>query len=51
MVTGKLDVRKVAARLPDEVDELEPLDDAEADTDVDADAADELDAISEEAEA
>src|SRR5439155_19201133 len=51
VVTGKLDVRKVAARLPDEVDELEPLDDAEADTDVDADAADELDAISEEAEA
>ena len=30
VVTGKLDVRAAAARLPDEVEELEPLDEAEA---------------------
>ena len=30
MVTGKLDVREAAARLPDEVEELEPLDEADA---------------------
>ena len=29
VVTGKLDVREAAARLPDEVEELEPLDEAE----------------------
>ena len=29
VVTGKLDVREAAARLPDEADELEPLDEAE----------------------
>ena len=28
MVTGKLDVREAAAGLPDEVEELEPLDEA-----------------------
>ena len=50
VVTGKLDVREAAARLPDEVDEPE-LDGAEADNDVDAEVADELDAIPEEAEA
>ena len=45
VVTGKLDVREAAARLPDEVEEQEPLDETEADTDVDADAADEIDAF------
>ena len=30
VVTGKLDVRAAAARLPDEVEELEPLDEADA---------------------
>ena len=30
VVTGKLDVRGAAARLPDEVEELEPLDEADA---------------------
>ena len=30
VVTGKLDVREAASRLPDEVEEPEPLDDAEA---------------------
>jgi type I restriction enzyme S subunit len=51
VVTGKLDVREAAARLPDEADETEPLDDSEAlIDDKDADA-DELDAVLEEAEA
>jgi type I restriction enzyme, S subunit len=30
VVTGKLDVREAAARLPDEADDSEPLDDADA---------------------
>ena len=30
VVTGKLDVREAAARLPDETEEVEPLDEAEA---------------------
>ena len=30
VVTGKLDVREASARLPDEVEELEPLDEADA---------------------
>ena len=30
VVTGKFDVREAAARLPDEVEELEPLDEADA---------------------
>jgi hypothetical protein len=46
-VTSKLDVRDVAARLPEESDELEPLDDADAAADDEAD----LDAAPEEAEA
>ena len=40
VVTGKLDVREAAARLPDEVEEQEPLEETEADNDLDADAAD-----------
>ncbi len=37
VVTGKLDVRDVAARLPDEADESEPIDDADAPVDIEAD--------------
>ena len=52
VVTGKLDVRAAAARLPDEADESEPLDDAEvlAEGDEETEGTD-LDAVTEEAEA
>ena len=50
VVTGKLDVREVAARLPDEAEEPEPLDEADALSDADEEAADDLDAASEENE-
>lgn len=52
VVTGKLDVREAAAKLPEETDESEPLDDAEAlaEGDEETEGAD-LDAVSEEAEA
>jgi type I restriction enzyme S subunit len=40
VVTGKLDVREAAARLPDEVDEPERLDDLEGESDVDEEDAD-----------
>lgn len=49
VVTGKLDVREAALRLPGEVDEPEPLGEAEADAE-DA-TADDLDTTPEEAEA
>jgi type I restriction enzyme S subunit len=42
VVTGKLDVREAAARLPDETNEPELLDEAEALAD-DDDAADDAD--------
>lgn len=54
VVTGKLDVREAAAKLPEETDELESLDadeslvEGEADTDTDNE---DLDTVSEEAEA
>jgi len=51
VVTGKLDVRDAAARLPDEVEEPEPFDEADALTDAEYDAAEDLDAALEEAEA
>ena len=52
MVTGKLDVREAAAKLPEETDEPEPLDDAEALVEGDADIEDtDLDSVPEEAEA
>jgi type I restriction enzyme S subunit len=51
VVTGKLDVREAAARLPDEVEEPEPLDEIEADGDADEAGADDTDAVPEEAEA
>jgi len=52
VVTGKLDVREAAARLPQEAEDLEPLDETEAlgDTSEDS-AADGFDAEPEEAEA
>jgi type I restriction enzyme S subunit len=52
VVTGKLDVREVAARLPDAAEEPEPLDDAEALGDAaEIPAGDDFDAEPEEAEA
>lgn len=52
VVTGKLDVREAAAKLSEETDEPEPLDDAEAlvEGDEETENAD-LDAVTEEAEA
>ena len=49
VVTGKLDVRKAAGRLPDEVEEPEPLDKTDALTDGDEEPAADLDAVPEEA--
>lgn len=49
VVTGKLDVREAAARLPDESDDLLP--DAADDESIPDDLADDLDAMPEEAEA
>ena len=51
VVTGKLDVREVAARLPDEAEEPEPLDEADTPTDAEEGTANDLDAVPEEAEA
>jgi type I restriction enzyme S subunit len=51
VVTGKLDVRETAACLPDEAEESESLDVADALIDGNEDAADDLDATPEEAEA
>jgi type I restriction enzyme S subunit len=51
VVTGKLDVREVAARLPNEVEEQEPLEEIEVGTDIDADMPNDIDSISEGAEA
>jgi type I restriction enzyme, S subunit len=51
VVTGKLDVREAAARLPDEVEELEPLEDTNALIGGEEEPTDDLDVVSEEAEA
>ena len=51
VVTGKLDVREAAARLPDEVEEPEPLAEIDALTDVEDEPTDDLNAVPEEAEA
>ncbi|MGI9077687.1 MAG: restriction endonuclease subunit S [Gemmatimonadaceae bacterium] len=51
VITGKLDVREAAARLPEEPEELESLEVAEALTDDDEDTVDDLDAVPEETEA
>ncbi len=49
VVTGKLDVREVAAKLPDEAEDLDPLDDMDIPLDGDQDTADvDLDASLEE---
>jgi len=51
VVTGKLDVREAAARLPDEVEEPESLDEIEPDGDSDEAGTDDADAVPEEVEA
>jgi type I restriction enzyme S subunit len=51
VVTGKLDVREAAARLPVETEEPEPLDDADALAEGNEEAGADLDAATEEAEA
>jgi type I restriction enzyme S subunit len=52
VVTGKLDVREAAARLPEEAEEPEPLDEAEALGEAEGEsAADDLEPESQEAEA
>ncbi len=51
VVTGKLDVREAALLLPDEAEEPEPLDEAEALTDAEDITADDLDPAPEEADA
>jgi len=48
VVTGKLDVREAAARLPDEADEHEPIDEVEVESDTED--IDEDDAVPEEVE-
>ncbi len=49
VVTGKLDVREAAARLPQEAEGLEPLDEAEVEGD--AEESGDVDGVTEEAEA
>ena len=51
VVTGKFDVREAAARLPDEVEEPEPLDQIGAEGDTDEADVDDADDVPEEAEA
>ncbi|MGE0592113.1 MAG: restriction endonuclease subunit S [Vicinamibacterales bacterium] len=51
VVTGKRDVREAAARLPDEVEEPEPLDEIEANGDTEEAGVDDTDAVPEGAEA
>ena len=50
VVTGKLDVREAAARLPDETEEPELLDETDALTDVEDEPSDDLDAVAAGAE-
>jgi type I restriction enzyme S subunit len=51
VVTGKLDVREAAARLPDDVDEPEPLDEPEAEDGAEDIGDNQADEVAEEAEA
>jgi type I restriction enzyme S subunit len=51
VVTGKLDVREAAARLPDEADELGLVDEGDAMSAVDEEPFDDLDIVPEEVEA
>ena len=50
VVTGKLDVCAAAARLPDEVEEPEPLDETDALTDGEDEPTDDLDVVASGAE-
>jgi type I restriction enzyme S subunit len=50
-VTGKLDVREAAARLPDEAEEPEPLDESEADVEGDDESAENREPDADEVEA
>ena len=50
VVTGKLDVREAAVRLPDETDEPELIDEADAMSAVDEESVADLDTVQEEAE-
>ncbi len=49
VVTGKLDVREAAARLPDEADDREPRDEVDTEADVE-ESSDDLDAVVAEAD-
>ena len=51
VVTGKLDVREAAARLPQEAEDIEPLDEAEVEGEAEESDAGDGDAMPEEAEA
>jgi type I restriction enzyme, S subunit len=51
VITGKLDVREAAARMPVEVEEAEPLDESEVLTEAEEVMADDLDSAFEEVEA
>ena len=51
VVTGKVDVREAAARLPDDAEEPEPFDGADNLTDAEEETGEDLDAVLEEAEA
>lgn len=50
VVTGKLDVREAAGRLPDEIEELEPFVDTETESNTDEAGAGDADEMREEAE-
>jgi type I restriction enzyme S subunit len=50
VVTGKLDVREVATRLPDDIEDPERLEESEAENDLAAEETGDLDAITEQAE-
>src|SRR5690606_1133185 len=51
VVTGKLDVREAAARLPGEVDQAEPLDEIETEDEADEAGAGDTDEVTVEANA
>lgn len=51
VVTGKLDVREAAARLPDEPEDVAPLDEADDLTEPEEESEDDLETVLEEAEA
>jgi len=50
VVTGKLDVREAAARLPQEPEDLEPLDEAVVEGDADGAGVDDTDEVTEAAD-